>query len=150
MSNLLGFSERNVPRYTSYPTAPHFTAAIRSVEYLQWISNFSPAATLSLYVHVPYCTDLCLYCGCTTKAVRRRQPIERYAEYVIEDISPFTVLAGRKVVHLHWGGGTPSILGQKWLAEISAKLAACFDFSVLEEHAIELDPRELDETLVQT
>jgi oxygen-independent coproporphyrinogen-3 oxidase len=150
MSNLLGFAERNVPRYTSYPTAPHFSTAIGPVEYSQWISELRPDATLSLYIHVPYCTELCLYCGCTTKAVRRREPIEHYAEHVIEEISLLTALAGPKVVHLHWGGGTPSILGPKWLIEITTKLAASFDLSLLAEHAIELDPRQLDEALVRT
>jgi oxygen-independent coproporphyrinogen III oxidase len=150
MSNLLGFAERNVPRYTSYPTAPHFSAAVGPAEYSQWISELPTNAALSLYIHVPYCTELCLYCGCTTKAVRRREPIERYAERVIEEISLLTGLASRQVVHLHWGGGTPSILGTKWLFEIATKLAACFDFSPHAEHAIELDPRALDETLVRT
>ena len=150
MSNLLGFAERNVPRYTSYPTAPHFSAAVGPAEYSQWISELPADAALSLYVHVPYCTELCLYCGCTTKAVRRREPIERYAGRVIEEISLLTELASRKVVRLHWGGGTPSILGAKRFIEITTRLAACFDFSRLAEHAIELDPRALDESLVRT
>jgi oxygen-independent coproporphyrinogen-3 oxidase len=150
MSNLLVYAERNVPRYTSYPTAPHFSTAIGPAAYAQWLAGLPPDATLSLYIHVPYCTELCLYCGCTTKAARRREPIERYAERLIEEIALLAELAGRKVIHLHWGGGTPSILGVRRLAEITTKLAACFDLSLLAEHAIELDPRNLDESLVHT
>jgi len=149
MSNILALAERNVPRYTSYPTAPHFSAAIGPDVYAQWLSALPARATLSFYIHVPYCTELCLYCGCTTKATRKREPVERYAAHLIEDIALLPDLAGRPVVHLHWGGGTPSILGPELLTEITAKLAARFNFSALKEHAIELDPRRIDQPLVR-
>src|ERR1700675_4388168 len=78
--NALALAERTVPRYTSYPTAPHFTAAVGAETYADWLSALPAAATLSLYIHVPYCTELCLYCGCHTKMVRRREPLQAYAE----------------------------------------------------------------------
>jgi oxygen-independent coproporphyrinogen-3 oxidase len=141
---------RNVPRYTSYPTAPHFRATVGPDIYAQWLAQLSAAATLSLYIHVPFCTELCLYCGCHTKAVRRRDPVERYANRLIDEIGIVGAATGRrKVVHLHWGGGTPSILNETWLARIAAKLAGAFDFSTLKEHAIELDPRRLTRPLVR-
>jgi hypothetical protein len=106
---MLTLAERNVPRYTSYPTAPHFSAAVGPREYAQWLAELPDAATLSLYLHVPYCKELCLYCGCTTKAVRRRGPIEAYAEYLKKEIDLLgAVIGGRRVVHLHWGGGRAS------------------------------------------
>src|SRR5262245_19078281 len=99
-------AERNVPRYTSYPTAPHFTPAIGAEVYASWLASLAPATTLSLYLHVPYCTEICNYCGCNTKAVRQRDPIDRYAGRLADEIGLVGAAAGRrKVVHLHWGGG---------------------------------------------
>lgn len=149
MSMSLALAERNVPRYTSYPTAPHFTAAVNGDVYAQWLAALPPTATLSLYIHVPFCTELCHYCGCNTRAVRRREPVETYAERLLEEIDLLDGLAGHKLTHLHWGGGTPSILGADLLETIAAKLASRFDLSALKEHAIELDPRRLDRALVR-
>ena len=150
MKTTLALAERNVPRYTSYPTAPHFTAGTGPDTYAQWLGALPPDATLSLYIHVPFCTELCHYCGCNTRAVRRREPVEAYAERLTEEIALLGTLAGRKLTHLHWGGGTPSILGPRWLETIAARLASLFDLSALKEHAIELDPRRLDRPLVAT
>jgi oxygen-independent coproporphyrinogen-3 oxidase len=146
----LALAERNIPRYTSYPTAPHFSAAVGPQTYAQWLSALPPAASLSLYIHVPFCTELCHYCGCHTRAVRKREPVEAYAERLLDEIALLTPLRGRRLTHLHWGGGTPSILGPQWLETIAARLASLCDLSGLKEHAIELDPRRLDKPLVRT
>jgi len=150
MNTVLALADRNVPRYTSYPTAPNFTAAVGAETYAEWLSALPEAATLSLYIHVPYCTHLCFFCGCHTKAVRRSGPIEHYTERLIDEIALVGATVGcRKVVHLHWGGGTPSILGERRLAAITGKIGASFDLSALREHAIELDPRRLSKQLVR-
>ncbi|HKY87634.1 MAG TPA: radical SAM protein, partial [Pseudorhodoplanes sp.] len=142
---------RNVPRYTSYPTAPHFSAAIGPKTYTEWLAALPAAATLSLYLHVPFCSEICLYCGCQTKASKRRDPIEHYADRLAEEIALIgAATGGRKVVHLHWGGGTPSILGNDHLRRLMDKLGAAFDLSALREHAIELDPRRMPPTLART
>jgi oxygen-independent coproporphyrinogen III oxidase len=146
----LAIAERNVPRYTSYPTAPHFTAAVSPEVYAHWLEQLPREAGLSLYIHVPFCTELCFYCGCNTRAVRKRAPVDAYAERLLDEIALIGALAGRKLTHLHWGGGTPSILGPQWLETIAARLASLFDLSALKEHAIELDPRRLDRPLVAT
>ncbi len=150
MTPSLALAERNVPRYTSYPTAPHFSAAVSPERYGEWLAAVPPEARLSLYIHVPFCTELCHYCGCNTRAVRKRAPIDDYAELLIKEIALLANLSGRKLTHLHWGGGTPSILGPEWLETIAASLASRFDLSELKEHAIELDPRQLDKPLVRT
>jgi len=59
-------AETQAPRYTSYPTAPHFTAAVDGDVYRQWLAELPGGAPLSLYLHVPYCRPLCWYCGCHT------------------------------------------------------------------------------------
>ena len=144
MNTILALAERNVPRYTSYPTAPHFSAGIGPQAYAAWLGSLPQSATLSLYLHVPFCRELCWYYGCTTKAVRRGAPIESYAELLKAEIDLLAPAIGaRRVVHLHWGGGTPSILGTNHLAAIVEKLTATFDLAPLLEHAIELDPRHL-------
>lgn len=148
--HLIG-AEQKVPRYTSYPTAPHFCAAVGPETYAEWLAALPAAATLSLYLHVPFCTEICLYCGCHTKASKRHDPIERYADRLAEEIALVGAAAGgRKVVHLHWGGGTPSILGDVQLRRLMDKLGATFDFSALREHAIELDPRRMPPALART
>lgn len=150
MSLSLALAERNVPRYTSYPTAPHFSAAVDGDVYAQWLTALPQEVTLSLYIHVPFCTELCHYCGCNTRAVRRHAPVETYVDRLIDEIELMGALAGRKLTHLHWGGGTPSILGPALLETIAVTLASRFDLSALKEHAIELDPRRLDRSLVRT
>lgn len=145
----LALAERNVPRYTSYPTAPHFTAAVGPEVYAGWLSALPADARLSLYIHVPFCTELCHYCGCNTRAVRKREPIDAYAERLVDEIALLVRMPARKLTHLHWGGGTPSILGPAWLETIAATLASRFDLSELKEHAIELDPRQVDRSLVR-
>ncbi len=98
MSSFRALAERNVPRYTSYPTAPHFSAAIGPGEYAQWLGALAPDARLSLYIHVPYCSDICLYCGCHTKAVHQRAPVDFYAERLIDEIARLAeIAAGRRV-----------------------------------------------------
>jgi oxygen-independent coproporphyrinogen-3 oxidase len=149
-TNSLALAERNVPRYTSYPTAPHFSAAVGPKVYAEWLAALPRQASLSLYIHVPFCAELCFYCGCNTRAVRRREPVETYAERLIDEIALLGPLKGRKLTHLHWGGGTPSILGPAWLETIAARLASLFDLSGLKEHAIELDPRQIGHPLVRT
>jgi oxygen-independent coproporphyrinogen-3 oxidase len=104
--------------------------------------------TLSVYVHVPFCRELCLYCGCHTKATRRSAPLDAYRKTLESEIALVGAQASaRKVSHLHWGGGTPSLLGSPALAEVVSCLAVAFDLSALCEHAIELDPRYVTQSL---
>ncbi|HWM49349.1 MAG TPA: oxygen-independent coproporphyrinogen III oxidase [Xanthobacteraceae bacterium] len=150
MHDSLAFAGRNVPRYTSYPTAPHFTADVTADTYAGWLAALAPAQRLSLYLHVPYCTNLCLYCGCHTKVMRRQDPLEQYAKLLMREIALAGRAAGsRSVQYIHWGGGTPSILGPDRLRHVTDALAAHFDLAQIDEHAIELDPRHLPPALVR-
>ena len=134
--------EQVAPRYTSYPTAPHFAASIGADTYASWLDDLPKSDTLSLYLHVPFCEKICLYCGCNTKAVRQFEPIDAYVERLSQEIDLVADRLGcRRIVHLHWGGGTPSILGAERLRNLVAQLDVRFDLSALREHAFELDPR---------
>jgi oxygen-independent coproporphyrinogen-3 oxidase len=145
----LQLAERAVPRYTSYPTAPHFSASVGAATARRWLAELPGDASLSLYLHVPFCSAICNYCGCHTKAVRRTEPLDLYAATLESEIALLARLtAARRVVHLHWGGGTPSLLGPANLHRLSARLRDCFDLSQSDEHAIELDPRSVNAPLV--
>ena len=147
MTNML---ERAVPRYTSYPTAPNFSPAINADVYRSWLAGLPTEAALSLYLHVPFCRELCHYCGCHTKATLRDEPIEAYAQRLVEEIALVASHTGqRKVTHIHWGGGTPSILDADLLKFITDEIAHRFNLSAVREHAIELDPRYLTRPLSQ-
>jgi oxygen-independent coproporphyrinogen-3 oxidase len=145
----LAAADRAVPRYTSYPTAPHFGSAIDAATYASWLERLRPSDALSLYLHVPFCERLCLYCGCNTKATKRPEPIESYAEALTAEIDLVAARTGcRRIAHLHWGGGTPSILGADRLRELVALLDVRFELASLREHAFELDPRHVTKALV--
>jgi oxygen-independent coproporphyrinogen-3 oxidase len=147
----LGIGAQSVPRYTSYPTAPNFSAAVNAGVHAQWLNALPEATPLSLYLHVPYCVELCHYCGCNTHAVRRMEPIERYVGDLITEISLVAKHSNaKKVRRIHWGGGTPSIVGPEGLARISHALAKYFNLSELNEHAIELDPRRTDTDIAKS
>ncbi len=136
------FSAR-VPRYTSYPTAPHFGAEVDGRCYKAWLERLDPAAELSLYLHVPFCRRMCWYCGCNMRVVARYDPIATYTQTLIREIGLATAaLPGRmRVRHIHWGGGTPTALSGEDMLRIDETLRANFDIVDGAEIAVELDPR---------
>ena len=106
---LAKYQDARVPRYTSYPTAPHFVPDFPAETYAAWLADTDPAAPLSLYLHIPFCAEMCWYCGCHTKITRRYEPIAAYARSLWREID---LVAGRlphgnPVTHVHFGGGTP-------------------------------------------
>lgn len=142
---------QSVPRYTSYPTAPNFTPATNAEVHAGWLKALPEAAGLSLYLHVPFCTELCHYCGCNTHATRRPEPVERYVDNLINEIALVARLSGaKKVCRIHWGGGTPSIVGVDGLRRVRRALAKHFILDSLTEHAIELDPRRISTEIVKS
>lgn len=144
---LLAYAERQAPRYTSYPTAPHFSAHQNDVHMRDWLGAITPDAALSLYLHVPFCRQLCWYCGCNTYAARRDEPVADFVRTLLHEIELVSgALASRNVVEIHWGGGTPNILTPAQFSEIAARLAQRFDIQQTAHHAIELDPRYVDDS----
>jgi oxygen-independent coproporphyrinogen-3 oxidase len=134
-----------IPRYTSYPTAPHFSAAVGPTSYRDWLQALSETARLSLYLHVPFCKTLCWYCGCHTSMTRHREPIEQYMRILQQEIAQVADLGGsHRVAHIHWGGGTPTIVGREIFGSVMAMLRERFDVEPTAEIAVEVDPRRLD------
>jgi oxygen-independent coproporphyrinogen-3 oxidase len=141
---LASYAERAVPRYTSYPPATHFAAAVDARTYGSWLGELPQESRLSLYLHVPYCRELCWYCGCHTVGTRRNEPVADYVAMLMREVDLVAHAAGsRKVTAIHWGGGTPNILTPADFAHVTKQLAFWFDLDELEEHAIEIDPRHL-------
>lgn len=142
---LLDHARRMVPRYTSYPTAPHFSPQVTGADHAAWLGRVREAgAPVSLYLHVPFCQSLCAYCGCNTKAVRREEPVRAYADMLHREMALVAAHLGpAEVSHIHWGGGTPNALPPDCLEALAADLHRHFRIPPDIEHAIELDPRHL-------
>jgi oxygen-independent coproporphyrinogen-3 oxidase len=144
---LLALAEARVPRYTSYPTAAQF-GPLDEAAYRRWLhEGIAPSDTLSLYLHVPFCRDLCWYCACHAKPTRSAGRIRAYAETLRAEAALLAeaLPAHAGISHLHLGGGTPSILGPDGLRELVGTLHRLFGIRPGAEPAIELDPRTLDE-----
>jgi oxygen-independent coproporphyrinogen-3 oxidase len=134
-----------VPRYTSYPTAPHFSPAVGSDTYAGWLKALPAGAALSVYVHIPFCDRLCWYCGCTTKATQQYRPVATYLEALHAEIR---AVAGHvpdscRTVHIHWGGGSPSILRPDDIVRLGDALRSNFAPAADMDFAVEVDPRNI-------
>lgn len=155
-SDLLLRYDRPGPRYTSYPAAPNFGPHFNESMLREYIrrSNEEPIPRpLSLYLHIPYCTSPCFYCGCNRIITRDRAQGSRYVERLIREIG----LAGplfdpdRDVMQIHFGGGTPNFLRGSDLAAVIESLQRHFYFSkaVDRDFSIELDPRHVTHSDVE-
>lgn len=134
-----------VPRYTSYPTAPHFSGAVGVQEARRWLSALPISGNVSLYVHLPFCQQLCYYCGCSTKVVNRYEPIAEYLDVLEDEIRAVSALVpAHRVTHLHWGGGSPNMLSPDDILRLADRLKKRFTFADDAEFAVEIDPRGLD------
>ena len=135
-----------VPRYTSYPAAPHFSPAVQPRDYAQWLKDLKPGANLSLYFHFPFCHQLCWYCGCNTKAIQRYEPVSSYIEALLREIETVSRLVpGRHTVsHIHWGGGSPNVLEAADIARVGGAIRQAFTIASDAEFAVEIDPRRLE------
>jgi len=140
-----------VPRYTSYPTAPHFSPDIDTKAYVGWLDALPSDTGLSIYVHIPYCRELCWYCGCNTKATKRYEPVARYLDILLREIEGVAarVGPGPRVTHIHWGGGSPNVLSPEHIAKLADHIRRCFRLAPGAEFAVEVDPRSVDEDTIR-
>jgi oxygen-independent coproporphyrinogen III oxidase len=139
------YAAMNVPRYTSYPTAPNFSAASNDLQHREWLRGIPRDSPVSIYLHVPFCRAMCWYCGCHTSVTRRREPVRRYAAHLVREMNLAAAeLPGRmSVAHLHWGGGTPTMLTPGAVGVLNHRLRRLFEFAPGAECALEVDPRSL-------
>lgn len=140
--------DRPGPRYTSYPTAPHFHGQFGPADFKEEIlrsnAEHNPA-DISLYFHFPFCPTLCYYCACNTIISQDRSKIEEYLKDLKTEIRMLSRLTNpsRRVVQMHWGGGSPSYLNPEQIDDIFGFIRDHFNFAPQAEISIEIDPRRL-------
>jgi len=136
------------PRYTSYPPATFFNEYFNDNEYLECLSksNYENPKNISVYIHVPFCPQICHFCGCTTETGFTKPFLERYINAVVKEIELVSSKLDdkRKLTQVHWGGGTPNAISYKYIEKITNTLKDYFDFSKNYEMAIECNPAHLE------
>ena len=135
------------PRYTSYPPAPQWHAAHRGLLISALRRSTAP---LSIYVHVPFCERLCLYCGCNVVIKKDHSSAGGYIKNLVQEIELAEVAHNRVVTQMHWGGGTPTYLDSRQLTELFNAIADRFDVAADAELSIEIDPRVTTSEHLQT
>jgi oxygen-independent coproporphyrinogen-3 oxidase len=142
----------SAPRYTSYPPATEFRPGFGEREARGELERLRADSSrpISLYLHVPFCSSLCWYCGCNVVATSKRERGTAYVEVLADEIALLAeaVGAGRKVVELALGGGSPNFLSPADLARLFAAVRAAFRLVDGAEVSVELDPRDTREEQV--
>jgi len=134
------------PRYTSYPPATKFTEAVTWPDLAERIlENNRTERDLSLYFHIPFCETLCWFCGCTTVITANHAQGQTYIDYLEKEMVQMCTLLNprRKVVQLHWGGGSPTFLSPDEIRRLGEIIHRHFTFSDDLEAGVEIDPRRL-------
>jgi len=135
------------PRYTSYPTAPQFSAEVDRHALFEEIAldNRDSRRPLSLYFHLPFCESLCWYCGCNTVITTRRESAAEYVDLLRKELALTAPLlnVARPVTQLHFGGGTPTFLPPAEIDRLGRSLKTIFTFAPDAEISVEIDPRRL-------
>jgi oxygen-independent coproporphyrinogen-3 oxidase len=144
------YGQERLPRYTSYPTAPHFSAAIGPETYTEWLKAIPRDASASLYLHVPFCRSMCWYCGCHTSVVRRDEPISAYVAALRSELDLVSRQIERRmqVSHIHFGGGTPTIMAPELFVDLIGAIRQDFFVLPSAEIAVEIDPRTLTSRMI--
>lgn len=134
-----------VPRYTSFPTAAEFGDTVGAGDMGAALEAVELRETISLYLHIPYCEQICWYCGCNTGAANRTARVNAYVQRLGEEISLVArKLAGRgRVGHIAWGGGSPNALAPGQFDALMQRVRGAFDCEDA-SISIELDPRGFD------
>ncbi|MFK8041271.1 oxygen-independent coproporphyrinogen III oxidase [Congregibacter sp.] len=143
----------NGPRYTSYPTAPQFSEGFDLTRYRNWQGQEKRHSDpLSLYVHLPFCHDICYYCGCNKVVTRKEGVAARYISELTQELDMQSQLVGkdRPITQMHWGGGTPTYLSDGEVTELMHSLASRFRLldKGYREYSIEIDPRTVSSATI--
>src|SRR5271165_1321969 len=131
------------PRYTSYPTAPQWTDEVKADVYVSALTAFGQNdKTLSLYIHIPFCEQLCYFCACN-KVIRANEEKvgDEFLDHLFKEIDMVTSHFNRRklIKQLHWGGGTPTYLSEAQIEKLFTKIQSVFDIDMNGEIAIEVD-----------
>src|SRR3989344_4020295 len=129
---------RSAPRYTSYPTALQFYPLEEAAYCERLVRLDQTAKPLSLYLHIPFCQTMCLFCACSVILNRKSETQQRYFEHLLQEIALLPFTAKRRVTQLHMGGGTPTSLTLEQFTILMQVLQE--KFSLEGELSIEVDP----------
>ena len=142
----LGLFDARVPRYTSYPTAPHFGGSVGPAKFASWINAVPAGSEISLYLHVPFCRRLCWFCACRTQGTTSDDPVRAYAKVLKAEITLLRaqLAPGVRLSRLHWGGGTPTMLPPELMLELAEAIFAVAPMGKGAEFSVEIDPNEID------
>lgn len=145
------------PRYTSYPTADRFVEAFTAQDYVQALEQRRSGAAalvlpLSLYIHIPFCESLCYYCACNKIITKHHDRAVAYLKYLSREVDMHTqhMGMGQVLSQLHLGGGSPTFMSDDELRELMTMLRRNFTFMSGGEYSIEIDPRTIDESRLDT
>lgn len=145
------YGQDRLPRYTSYPTAPQFSATIGEQAYRNWLRSVPVWQPASIYLHVPFCRSMCWYCGCHTSVTKRDDPIAIYAGGLRKEAQLVAGTVGQRlpISHVHFGGGTPTIMTPETFVDLVDALRYSFFVRPDAEIAVEIDPRTLTEPMTE-
>jgi oxygen-independent coproporphyrinogen-3 oxidase len=141
------------PRYTSYPTAPEWKGDFGPTDLAETLGTSNAASRpLSLYMHLPFCHALCLFCGCNVVIQKNRSHAQPYLERLKWEIDAMAqhVDSERQIVQFHWGGGTPTYMSPEQLEDLFLFTKQRFRFAPDAEIGVEVDPRVTTEDHVNT
>lgn len=143
----LGLFSARVPRYTSYPTAPHFNKDVSEQNVLNWIAAIPEGASISLYLHVPFCRRLCWFCACRTQGTQSEDPVRAYVRTLMQEIRLLARVLPRGVTlsRMHWGGGTPTLLPADTILQLAQAVYSILPLAQNAEFSVEIDPNEIDQ-----
>ncbi len=147
-----GLFDARVPRYTSYPTAPQFSAAVGPDDFADWIRAIPANTEISLYLHVPFCRRLCWFCACRTQGTVSDDPVRAYAKVLKAEIALLRahLAPGIRLAKLHWGGGTPTMLAPDLIHELAAQIFDVVPMAQDGTFSVEIDPMEIDAPRLDT
>lgn len=135
---------QRVPRYTSYPPATEFDTLSEGTQ-KRWLSELNTEKPVSLYIHIPYCDQLCWFCGCFTTITHRYEPVKSYLDLLLNEIDWIHGITGKlEISHLHLGGGSPTALNAGDFSTLLDRIHDRFSFVSNAELAVEIDPRTID------
>ena len=141
-----GLFDARVPRYTSYPTVPHFGATIGHGTFSDWIEKVPAGSAISLYLHVPFCRRLCWFCACRTQGTHSTDPVIAYVRTLKQELALLRqrLAPGITLARLHWGGGTPTMIPPDLIRDLADTIFSLAPLAPKGEFSVEIDPNEVD------
>jgi len=147
----LGLFDARVPRYTSYPTSPHFSGSVDEGHFTKWISEIPKGSEISLYLHVPFCRHLCWFCACRTQGTQSEEPVRAYLKTLKSEIALLKEILPENLSlsRLHWGGGTPTLMTADMISDLAGTVLDVIPMAKGGEFSVEIDPNEIDESRIK-